>query len=97
MTYKEAIKVVKENSHIIGKKVRDVQIDDVIIYPRDEQSYDSFINNYIRTFDWEKSLIPFLGSDMGIRCILDRHRINNGSVILYIELDSALKQLEEKD
>lgn len=42
MTYQQAIETLEENSHLIGKKVEGKTIDEIIIYPTDNNSKDEF-------------------------------------------------------
>ena len=96
MTYAEAEKLVELNQHLIGKKVIGATIEELVIYPTNQSSYDQFIKTYIRTLDGKKSIIPFKNEDVDIHCIVDKKRIIVNGILGHASLHKVNEEHEVK-
>ena len=94
MKYEKTIKLVELNKQLIGKKVIGATIDELVIYPTNQKSYDLFIKTYLRTLNGEEAIIPFKNEDVDIHCVVDKGRIAANGLFAHASL---LKVKEEHE
>lgn len=93
MTYQQAIETIENNSHLIGKKVKGKIVDEIIIYPTDNNSKKEFKRIYLSTLDSKKAIEPFKNEDVDVSAIIDKRNIRAGFFISS-NLDDVEKELE---
>jgi hypothetical protein len=92
MDYQSAKEIVQKNNHLIGKTIIGGKIDELIIYPTNESSYDDFFKSYIRTQNAEASVQPYTNEDVEIYAIIDKSRINANGIIAHSSLKKISKE-----
>lgn len=75
MKFDQAIKLIAENNHLLGKKEAHGFIDELIICPTDPELFEKFKENYRLTLDWKKSISPYLNEDVNILCVINKREI----------------------
>lgn len=94
MDYTKAKKLIDLNQHLIGQKIIGATIDELIIYPTDQKSYDEFLKIYLRALDGEKAITPYKNQDVEIYCIVDKKRILANGVLGHATLQKANEELD---
>jgi hypothetical protein len=93
MTFKEALKEIKNNYALIGKKVKGGTIDELIIYPSDESSKEIYKDLYLKTYDAEKSIEPFKNEDVLVSAIINKKLITQ-KFFITSNLDEIYNELK---
>ena len=94
MTYAKAKELIALNQHIIGQKVIGATIDELIIYPTDQNAYDNFLEVYLRILDGEKAILPYRNQDVEIYCVVDKKRILANGIFGHATLQKANEELD---
>jgi len=94
MTYEQAKNLIKINQHLIGQKIIGATIDELIIYPTDQKSYDEFFKIYLRTDNAEKAILPYQSQDVDIYCMADKKRARASGIVGHASLAKANKDLD---
>ena len=92
MNLKEALELKSKNEHLVGLKYRGGTIDEIIIRPKNDEELEIFIKSYIRTINAEKSLQPFLNSDLHVFAVCEKDKIRTSSVIFMTEIENLLDE-----
>ena len=92
MNLKEATELKNKNEHLIGQKYRSGTIDQIIIQPKNDKELDFFMKSYLRTMNAEKSLKPFLNSDLQVFVLFNKAEMKKNSVIWMTEIESLLNE-----
>lgn len=92
MNLKEALELKSKNEHLVGLKYRGGTIDEIIIRPKNDEELEIFIKSYIRTLNAEKSLQPFLNSDLHVFAVCEKDKIRTSSVIFMTEIENLLDE-----
>ena len=79
MNLKGALELKSKNEHLVGLKYRGGTIDEIIIRPKNDEELDIFMKSYIRTLNAEKSLQPFLNSDLDVFAVCEKDKISSAS------------------
>lgn len=93
MNYKEALEEIKNKSDLIGKKIKGGTIDELIIFPNNEESKLNFKDNYLKTYDAESSIQPFINEEVSICAVIDKVKILQ-KVFITATLDEIQNELE---
>ena len=64
MEFFKAVKIAQANKHLIGKKLKDKTIDEIIIMPTNANSQNEFLKRYIQTLNAQESIVPFMNDDV---------------------------------
>ena len=51
MNFEEALQKIKENSHLIGSKIAMGTIDELVIYPNNEEAKIIFMDIYFKIYE----------------------------------------------
>lgn len=94
MTYEKAKELVTLNQHLIGQKIIGATIDELIIYPTDQNSYDDFIKVYLKTLDGTRAILPYTNQDVEIYCVIDKKRILANGIFGHASLQKANEELD---
>ncbi|WP_304192616.1 hypothetical protein [Phenylobacterium aquaticum] len=94
MTFDEALIQIKDNSHLIGSKVEMGTIDELVIYPNNEESKAAFKDIYFKTLSAEEAIAPFVNEDVSVSAILNKKRIRLG-FFMASTLEEIKEQLEK--
>lgn len=94
MNYNKALEEIKNNSDLIGKKIQGGTIDELIIFPNNENSKSNFKDNYFKTYDAEASIKPFINEDVSICAVIDKKKILE-KVLITATLDEVQNQLNK--
>jgi hypothetical protein len=92
MTYNEALEVVNNNQNIIGKRIKGARIDEILIHPLNSKQWEEFSKSYVQSLNAQNSLLPYLGSDLGVSVVLDKQKIRSHSIFFYTSIDRALNE-----
>ena len=88
MDFISAVKLVKANEHLLGTKVNGASIDEIIIVPTKEEECKSFLFSYISTLDAQKSIAPFIQSDVEIQAVFDKKKIKTENVFFHTSIQN---------
>lgn len=88
MKYKDAIKIVNDNINLIGKKTRLGQIDEIIIYPTDENLKEEFKKIYIKTGNANEAINSFINEDVEISAIINKKMIIKQKIFFSTNLEN---------
>lgn len=87
MKFYEALVVANQKEELIGKlKIKGATLDEVIIAPSNAIDYQHFINSYFNTLDAQKSIAPYIESDVKVLGVFDKIRIRQANVFLISEI-----------
>ena len=75
MKYKEALEIVNGNINLIGKETNIGLIDEIVIYPTDENLKEEFKKIYIKTGNANEAINPFINEDVEISAIINKKMI----------------------
>ncbi len=92
MNFNEATELVNRNLHLIGQQYRGATIEELIIRPINQNEFAAFSNTYLRTFDANLSIQPFLESDLTVDVVCDRDRIRVQNVFVRTEIGNLLDE-----
>ena len=94
MNYKEALEEIKNKSNLIGKKINNGTIDELIIFPNNEESKLQFKDNYLKTYDAMSSIQPFINEEVSICAVIDKKKILR-KIFITATLNEIQNQLEK--
>lgn len=79
---------------MIGKKINNGTIDELIIFPNNEESKLQFKDNYLKTYDAISSIQPFINEEVSICVVIDKKKILQKNFI-NATLNEIQNQLEK--
>lgn len=88
MKYKEALEIVNDNISLIGKKTNIGLIDEIIIYPTDENLKEEFKKIYIKTGNANDAINPFINEDVEISAIINKKMIIRQKIFFSSNLEN---------
>lgn len=91
MDFKKAVELKKENQKLIGNKVNGSIIDEILIYPTNDVSFQKFIQLYRRYNDAEHAITPFVNEDVDVRCLIDKKRFFTQNLFAHLSIEEAKK------
>lgn len=94
MTFEKALQEIKENSHLIGSKVAMGTIDELVVYPNNDNSKIIFTDIYFKTLNAKEAIAPFLNEDLSVSAIIDKKRIRQG-FFFTSSIEDIKKELEK--
>jgi hypothetical protein len=83
MSFEEALQELKENTYLIGSKIAMGTIDELVVYPNDEDAKIAFKDIYIKTLNAEEAITPFINQEVSVSAIVDKKRIKQGFFLTY--------------
>lgn len=87
MRFFEALAVANQKEKLIGKLEKNGAIlDEVIIAPSNAEDYQHLISSYIDTLDAQKSIVPYIESDVIVVGVFDKLRIRQENTIVISEI-----------
>lgn len=87
MNFFEALVVANQKEKLVGKLGKNgATLDEVIIAPSNAEAYQRFISSYIDTLDAQKSIAPYIESDVKVLGVFDKIRIRRENVIYISEI-----------
>lgn len=87
MKFFDALVVANRKAKLVGKlKQNGATLDDVIIAPSNAEDYQCFINSYIDTLDAQKSIAPYIESDVIVLGVFDKIRIRRENALVLSEI-----------
>ncbi len=69
MNFLDAVKIAQNNKHLIGKELKGITIDDIIIVPTNAHSQEKFQQLYVQTLNAQASIEPFKNEDVEVYII----------------------------
>ena len=78
MTFEEALQEIKDNAHLIGSKIAMGTIDELVVYPNNEDAKIAFNDIYFKTLSAEEAIAPFINEEVSVSAIVDKKRIQQG-------------------
>ncbi|WP_177735193.1 hypothetical protein [Flavobacterium inviolabile] len=94
MEYQKAQEIVTNNQHLIGKTIKGGIIDELVIHPTEQESYDNFVTSYIQSGNANLSIQPYRNQDVNVFAIIEKGRINAQGIFLHASLDSISTEHE---
>lgn len=94
MNFETALKLIRENSNLIGKKIAMGTIDELVIYPNEENAKNTFKNIYVQTLNAKKAIEPFINEDVSISAIINKKGITQ-KIFLSANLEDVKNELEK--
>lgn len=92
MNFTDAVKIAEANQHLIGKIWKEATIDEIIIAPTDSALCSEFERLYIQSLNAQKSIVPFINSDVEVFVVFDKHRIRTQNLIVYTSIHNLPNQ-----
>lgn len=87
MKFFEALVVANQKEKLIGKLIiKGATLDEVIIAPSNAIDYEHFINSYFNTLDAQKSIAPYIESDVKVLGVFDKIRIRQDNAFFISEI-----------
>lgn len=87
MTFQEALKVANEKECLVNKlSLNNATLNEVLIAPTDPEEFAIFTQHYQQTLDAQKSIMPFIQSNLIVLGVFDKHRIIHEGIFLTKEL-----------
>ena len=87
MKFLEALVVANQKEKLIGRLIKNgATLDEVIIAPSNAEDYQIFIKSYIDTLDAQKSIEPYIESDVNVLGVFDKIRIRQDNAFLISEI-----------
>ena len=96
MEFLKAVKIADENKHLVGKIVNGMKIDEILIVPTNSEEYKEYMSIYLRTFNAQQSIVPFIDSDVQIRLLGNKHLIRDMHTLMTISIENAIKELNNQ-
>lgn len=93
MDFKEALELANNQENLIGKKYNGATLDEIIIYPTNPQSFQSFERKYIKSMNAQIAIAPYVNEDVRVGCVFDKSKIFSNGVFIYTDIDN-LSDLE---
>jgi hypothetical protein len=72
MKFEEAIVKAKAKSTLIGSKINEDTVEDILIIPTDDKFRQEYLDLYLPTFDAQKAIAPFTSEDVKVVAIFKR-------------------------
>jgi len=92
MKYKEALEIVNENINLIGKSTNLGLIDEIVIYPTDENLKEEFKKIYVKTGNAYEAINPYINEDVEISAIINKELIIKQKIFFSTNLEN-IKQI----
>lgn len=87
MTFKEALAIANQKSNLVGTvNSEGATLDEIIIAPSNPTEFAQFEKLYNETLDAQKSIVPFMQSDLIVLGVFDKYRIRKENIILVSEV-----------
>lgn len=93
MTYSEALQTIEKNRFLLGKRIDNATIDELIIVPVEHETQEKFLSLYRNILDGEKAIIPFINYDVEILVVFNKHWIRTENVFIWTSLESVLNKI----
>ena len=94
MNFEEALQKIKENSYLIGSKIAMGTIDELVIYPNNEEAKIIFMDIYFKTLNAKEAITPFLNEDVSVSAIINKKVIKQG-FFFTSNIEEIKKELEK--
>lgn len=87
MTFVEALNIANQKEALVNRLTSNNAIlNEVIIAPTDPNEFAKFKQSYIHTLDAQRSIAPFIKSDLMVLGVFDKLRIKKEGILLMKEL-----------
>ena len=84
MDFLSAVKLAKEKSFLIGTNTDNGGVyDEIIIMPTNSIEREYFTSSYIRTFNAQISIAPYVESDVEVVAVIDKYRIKTQNIFFF--------------
>ncbi len=87
MKFTEAVKMADKFKHLIGRKYKGSKLDEIIVVPTDCCELEKFEKMYINTLDAQKSITPFVDSEVRIVAVFDKRQIRQNNLFIYTPIE----------
>ena len=88
MLYKEALRLVEKNQHLIGRKYKGAIIDDIIVFPQKESSMNFFFELYSQTLNYEESISSFMDEqEFYVAVICEKDKLHKMGYFAPVSID----------
>lgn len=86
MKFIDAIKLAEKNSHLIGKKFKGSRINEIIVYPTNEDAFDAFSKQYIRLDNAQEAIASFMNNDVSVGVVTNKNWIKTKLLFLHTDI-----------
>lgn len=94
MTFEEALQEIKNNFHLIGTKIEMGTIDELVIYPHNENAKETFKDIYFQTSNAEEAIAPFIKEDVSVSAVINKKGIKQ-RIFLTANLEDIKNELKK--
>ena len=94
MTFEEALEQLNENQDLDGKKIKGGTIDEIVIFPSDENSKNIFKDRYFNSHDALESIEPFKHEQVSICAVINKHLLAQ-KIFITAALDEVYRELKK--
>lgn len=87
MTFIEALNIANQKEALVNRLTsNNATLNEIIIAPTDPDEFAKFKQSYIQTLDAQRSIAPFIKSDLMVLGVFDKLRIKEQGILLIKEL-----------
>ena len=83
MNFENASKLRQDLLNLIGRKIDTLTIDEVVIAPIEDREFKQFAHIYLRTYNAELAIQPFMESELTVKFIFNKKDIDNSGLFLH--------------
>jgi hypothetical protein len=87
MHYQNAVLHKEMNQHLIGEKYKGSTIDEIIIFPTDQEAFKGFLSLYSKNYAADKCLQKFKEFDLQVAFVVDKRKYRQTGLLFYISLE----------
>ncbi|MCG9972769.1 hypothetical protein [Christiangramia crocea] len=89
MDFKKAVEIKEQNLELVGKNVNGAVIDEILIYPTKNESFQRFLQLYRRYNDADYAIAPFVNENVEVRCLIDKSRFFTQNFFAHLSIEEA--------
>ncbi len=83
MTFKEALTLAEKSNKHIGKTIKGGRIDEILIVPTNEVSYQKYTQEYITTLNAQTAILPYINDDVKVIAVINKSMITKSGILIF--------------
>ena len=92
MIFEQACQIINNNLHLLGQVYLGQTIDELIIVPTNQQHLQEFEMAYIRLWDAQQAIVPFINEDVEVYAIVGKNLIRQANTLPFIALQALPRE-----
>lgn len=92
MRFEQACQIINNNLHLLGQVYLGQTIDELIIVPTNQQHLQVFEMAYIRLWDAQQAIAPFINEDVEVYAIVGKNLIRQANTLPFIALQALPRE-----